>query len=99
VSALSAIGERLLDGAGRVTARQADARLRGQRAQRIAADDPAAIAPDADRHHGMAAMLQRGHHRGGGGERDLVLAGPPAKNHAHAERGHAPHSSRRDGGP
>ena len=95
VGAFGAIGERFLDGAGGVAARQADAGLRGQGAEGITADDPAAVTADPDGDDGMAPVLQRRHHRGGGGERDLVLAGPPAEDHAHAERGHAPHSSRR----
>src|SRR5262249_28656606 len=45
--------------------------------------------------NGVATLLQGCDDRGGGGERDLVLPRPPAENHAHAERGHAPHSSRR----
>ena len=68
VGALRAIGEGFLDGAGGVTARQADARLRGQRAERIAADDPATVTADPDGDDDMAPMLERRDHRGGGRE-------------------------------
>ncbi len=81
--ALGAVGEGFLDGV--VTgARQRTACLLGQRMHRIAAHDPAAIPPDADGDHVVAAPLERGDDGGGGGQRDFVLAGAPAEDHAHA---------------
>src|SRR5207253_1458600 len=82
--ALGAVGQRLLDRARVVAAGQRPARLLGQRAHRIAADDPAAVARDADGNDLVTAPLERGDDGGGGGQRDLVLAGASAEDHAHA---------------
>ena len=91
--ALGPVGQGFLDRAGVVAARQGDARLLGQRAQRIAADDPPAVARDADRHDLMTAPLEGGDDGGGRGQGDLVLAGASAEDHAHAQARHDPYSS------
>src|SRR6266446_1108798 len=56
--------------------------LLGQRAQRIAAHQPAAVLGDADGHQIEAAPVHGRHHRRGAGEGDLVLARPAAEHHA-----------------
>jgi hypothetical protein len=82
--AFGAVGQRLLDGAGPVAVGQRDARLLGQGPHGIAADDPAAVARDADGHDVVAPLLERGDHRGGGSQRHLMLARAPTKDHSHA---------------
>ena len=62
--------------------------LRGrpaQRAERIAADEPAPVLGDADRHDVEARAVDRGHHRRGAREGDLVLTRSSAEHHAHAQ--------------
>src|SRR5262245_17240126 len=85
---LRAVRQRLLDVTRRVAGGQPDARLRGERPQRIAAHHPAAVARDAERYHLMAAALQRGDDRGGGRQRDLVLSRAAAEDDADTQRRH-----------
>src|SRR2546426_196028 len=89
VDGLGAVGQRLLDFAGAVVRGQRDARLGGERPQGIAAHDPAPVAGDPDRHHGVAARLERRDDRGRGREGDLVLPRPAAEDDAHAQARHA----------
>ena len=55
------------------------------------ADQPAPAAGDADGHHLVAGLLERGHDRPGRLQRDLVLARAAAEKHAR-HRGGAPAS-------
>ena len=57
-------------------------RLLGQRAQRVASHEPAAVLGDADGGEIEAAPVHRRHHRRGAREGDLVLARPAAEHHA-----------------
>src|SRR2546425_564814 len=73
--------------------RQRDARLGRECPEGIAADDPAPVTGDADRHDGVTAFIERGDHRRRGGERHLVLPGAAAEDDAHAQATHTSHSS------
>ena len=59
--------------------------LPAQRAERIAADEPAPVLGDADGHDVEARAVDGGHHRRGAREGDLVLARSSAEHHAHAQ--------------
>ena len=84
-----ALDQRLLDGTGRVGRGQGHARLRGERAERVAPGEPAAVARDADGDDLVAGLRERPHHRRGRRQRHLVLARPAAEDHPDAE-GHPP---------
>src|SRR5205823_4770489 len=85
LAGLGAVGERLLDGARGIVQGQRHARVGRERAQRVAAHDPATVARDADRHDDVALLLERRDHRRGGGQGDLVLAGAASEHDADAQ--------------
>ena len=57
----------------------------GERAERIAAHEPAAVLGDADGQGVEARAVDGGHDRGGAGEGDFVLARAAAEDDADAE--------------
>src|SRR5947199_43484 len=61
----------------------------GEHPQGVAAHDPAPVAGDPDRHHGVTARLERRDDRGRGREGHLVLPRPAAEDDAHAQARHA----------
>src|SRR5437899_269405 len=89
VDGVGAVGQRLLDLAGAVVRGRRDARLGGERPQGVAAHDPAPVAGDPDRHHGVTARLERRDDRGRRRAGDLVLPRPAAEDDAHAQARHA----------
>src|SRR5437660_4325372 len=91
---LGTVGERLFHGSG-VVVRKGDAGLIGQSTERVAADDPASIARDPERHDPVTAALESGDDRRRRGEPDFVLAGAAAEDDADAKRRHEIDSSRR----
>ena len=66
--ALGAIGQRFLDGAGVVAARQRHPRLLGQRGHGVAAHDPPPVMRDADGDDVVTALLEGGNDGRGRGE-------------------------------
>src|SRR2546425_1242747 len=89
VHRLGPVGQPPLYFARAIVRGQRDARLGGERPQGVAAHDPAPVAGDPDRHHGVTARLERRDDRGRGREGDLVLPRPAAEDDAHAKARHA----------